>query len=115
VPIQKWSESIWLVQIADEPGITEDLMSLRESLAEAEPVPQVVLDLSAIQQINSSNLSQILRLRKQTIDRDTRLIIAGLPDSVWAVFMTTGLDKIFDFAPDVMTALATLQIDRGEA
>ena len=61
--------------------------------------------------LNSSNLSQLLRLRKDVIDREARLRLAGPPDHVWAVFLATGLDKVFDFATDTSTALAELQID----
>jgi len=115
MPIQKWSDTIWLAQIGEEPGLTEDLVSLKEALSHADPVPDVVLDLAGVRQINSSNLSQILRIRKMTVDKDARIVLTGLPDSVWAVFLTTGLDKIFEFAPDVSTGLATLQIgDNGE-
>jgi len=32
-------------------------------------------------------------------------------DEVWSVLMVTGLDKVFRFAPDPMTALAGLQLE----
>ena len=59
-------------------------------------------------------LSQLLRLRKAAIDGNAKLLLASIPDSVWAVFLTTGLDKVFEFARDVATALASLQIDRKQ-
>ena len=31
-------------------------------------------------------------------------------DDVWAVIVLTGLDKVFRYAPDPLTALAGLQI-----
>jgi len=30
---------------------------------------------------------------------------------VWGAFLVTGLDKMFDFSDNVMTALATLQLE----
>ena len=39
-----------------------------------------------------------------------RMVMAQPNDIIWAVFMTTGLDKVFEFTPDVPTALAKLQM-----
>ena len=108
--IEKWSETIWVVALSDEPALSEDLLTAQEAVAQARPAPDVVVDLSAVSYVNSSNLSQLLRLRKIMIDRDRRLKLAGIADSVWAVFLTTGLDKVFDFANDLTTALTGLQI-----
>jgi len=113
MPIQKWSEQIWILQLADEPALSEDLTALRHEAGRAATPPHAVIDFTATTQLNSSNLSQLLRLRKQAFDHATKIRLAGIPDAVWVVFMTTGLDKVFDFAPDVPTALASLQLDPG--
>ena len=111
MPIEEWSDKIWLVQLDNEPALSDDLIHVKEKLTKTEPMPDVVIDFSGVTHINSSNLSQILRLRKEAIDRDARLRITGLSDQIWAVFLTTGLDKVFDFASDLPTALAGLQIE----
>ena len=110
--IQEWSERIWVAQLADEPAFSEDMTTLREQADHQGPMPDIVLDLSAVTYVGSSQLAQLLRLRKAVIDHETRLRLAGPPDPVWAVFLTTGLDKVFDFAEDVSTALADLQMQR---
>lgn len=110
MPIQQWSEGIWVARLLDEPVISEDLTSLFEQLRTAAATPSVVIDLAGTTQVNSSNLSQLLRVRKLMIDRDCRMRIAGPTNTVWAVFMMTGLDKVFEFSPDVSTALAALQL-----
>ena len=112
MPIQQWSEQIWLVKLSDEPALSEDLQSVTDEIERVEKTPDVVLDLEGVSQLNSSNLSQMLRLRKLAIDHDVRLVLAMITDQIWAVFLTTGLDKVFDFAPDVPTALAGLQIEQ---
>lgn len=109
--IQKWSDRIWVVNLEDEPALSDDLMSVREEAAAHNPVPDLVLDFAQVAQINSSNLSQLLRLRKLMVDQGRKLRLAALSDSIWAVFLTTGLDKVFEFTPDVAMALASLQID----
>lgn len=110
MPIKHWSESIWLVELSDEPALSEDLLNVRDKAASAVKMPKLVLDMSGVSQLNSSNLSQLLRLRKLMIDREGRMVMAQPNDIIWAVFMTTGLDKVFEFTPDVPTALAKLQM-----
>lgn len=109
--IQQWSDSIWVIAVrGNEPSLSDDLDNARREAARADRTPKLVVDLSAVTHINSSNLSQLLRLRKLMVDRDSKLRLAAPRDPVWAVFLTTGLDKVFDFAPDVSTALAGLQM-----
>lgn len=110
MPVQKWSDRIWVVQLGDDPGFTEDLDYLMEKALGSETLPDVVLDMSGIEHINSSNLSHLLRLRKLMVEGDARLRLAGPPDRVWALFLSTGLDKVFDFRTDTTTALADLQV-----
>jgi len=110
MPIQQWSQRIWIVQLADEPHLSEELVNISERTKAAKAPVDVILDLSAVTHLNSSNLSQILRVRKVAIDRDTKLLLAALPDGLWPTFMTTGLDKVFHFVADVPTALATMQM-----
>ena len=113
MPVEKWSDHIWIVKLASEPVLSDDLVSLQHDTVQANVRPNCIVDFSAITQLTSSNLSQLLRLRKQAIDHDVKLRLVGLADSVWVVFMTTGLDKVFEFAPDVPTALAGLQLDES--
>lgn len=112
MPIQAWSDSIWLVTLGDEPSLSDDLLGVREKLQHVTKTPHLVLDLSGVTQLNSSNLSQLLRLRKLLVGRDAKLRLAAISDKAWAVFITTGLEKIFEFTADVPTALAGLQMGR---
>ena len=111
MPLQKWSDKIWIVSLAGDPAFSDDMELLLGQLQSAEPAPDVVLDLSSVDHLNSSNLSQMLRIRKMLMTGASRMRVVGPQDSVWAVFLTTGLDKVFDFKADTSTALADLQID----
>lgn len=112
MPIQVWSDRIWVLTLADEPALSEDLVTATDLAERAEVPPEVVIDFSAVTRVGSVNLSQLLTLRKISVERGVRMKIAGLADAVWVAFLTTGLDKVFDFMPDVPSALAALQIDR---
>ncbi|MEM6459924.1 MAG: STAS domain-containing protein [Planctomycetota bacterium] len=113
MPLQKWSDEIWVSQLADDPAFSEDFETLIPRYTKAEPRPHLVIDLSGVRILNSSNLSQILRVRKLAADAGRGLRIAGPNDAVWSVFLTTGLDKVFGFSEDTTTALAQLQLGDG--
>jgi len=108
--IQKWSDRIWVVRLHDDPAFAEDLDQINERALSPDMMPHLVLEFTAVTSIASSNLSAMLRLRKNMIDREVQLRLTSLPDGVWAVFLTTGLDKVFNFTHDTPTALAELQI-----
>lgn len=109
--LEKWTEHIWVAKLANDPAFTDDMDGLSQALATAAATPDVVLDLAGLTNINSSNLSALLQVRKQMIQGEAKLMLAGPGDAVWAVLLSTGLDKIFSFTPDVATALASLNID----
>ena len=108
--LQKWSNDIWIKQLADRPALAEDLDTITERYrAEAER-PHLVLDLSQVTMVVSSNLSQLIVLHKQAHEHGRRLMIAAPTDGVWSVFMASSLDRFFDFAQDPAAGLADLQI-----
>lgn len=109
-----WSDDILLAQLADEPALSEELGLIGDQLAEAEHKPHAVLDFRGVTYVNSSNIAQLLRLRKILGEGERQLRLCGVSDEVWSVLVVTGLDKVFHFAPDTMTALASLQLDTSD-
>jgi len=108
MPIEKWSEQVHVVRLLDDPQFTDDLQLLHEQMEKAGG--SAVLDFSTVKYINSSNISRLLRLRKFAITSDLKLILCGINTQLWGTFLTTGLDKVFEFSDNVTTALATLQM-----
>ena len=108
MPIEKWSEQVSVVRLLDDPQFTDDLQSLEDQLQRF--AGNTVLDFSTVKFLNSSNISRLLRLRKRAITSELKLILCGINTQLWGTFLTTGLDKIFEFSDNVTTALATLQI-----
>jgi len=108
-----WSDNIVLAQLSDEPSLSEELASLIDRIGSAGDgeTPNVVLDFSDCTYINSSNIAQLLRLSKRLNEAGRQMRLCGMGDEVWSVMLVTGLDKMFRFAPDTMTALASLQIE----
>ena len=108
MPIENWSDNVLLVELANDPQFSDDLTSLTDAL-EAKPT-DVVLNFAAVAFINSSNVAKLLRLRKLIMGKSRHLILCDINTQVWGVFLVTGLDKIFEVAGDVSTALTTLQL-----
>ncbi|MCE5326751.1 MAG: STAS domain-containing protein [Planctomycetaceae bacterium] len=106
--IQNWSDEVTVVELNDDPQFSEDLSSLMDNL---EGTPNdVVLNFTAVGFINSSNVAKLLRLRKMMMSSQRRLILCGINTHVWGVFLVTGLDKIYEVANDISTALAIVQL-----
>ncbi|MGQ0628174.1 MAG: STAS domain-containing protein [Phycisphaerales bacterium] len=111
----EWSENILISELQDEPALSEELNAVYERITrpEANAAKNVVLNFGAVNYLSSSHLSQMLRIRKKLTDSGKVVVACSLSDHCWSVMLLTGLDRVFRFAPDPMTALATLQIERG--
>lgn len=109
--IQNWSEKILVVDLADDPSFTEDMNVLLETVVHNKNV-DAALNFSDCTFVNSSNLAKLLKLRKILLGNGRQLVLCGISNHVWGVFLVTGLDKIFSFANDISTGLASLQMKR---
>ncbi|MFW6155311.1 MAG: STAS domain-containing protein [Planctomycetota bacterium] len=110
--LQNWSDEIVMAELAEEPSFTEDLTAL---MAQMEDEPRhVVLNFSAVDFVNSSNIARLLKLRKMLLSAGRRLVLCGINSQVWGVFLVTGLDKVFEVTDDTATALAMLQLDERQ-
>jgi len=105
---QDWSEDILMVDLANDPELTDELTALIERVEE-EP-KDVVLNFSDVGFLNSSNISRLLRLRKVLVDQKHRLCLCGISVQVWGVFLLTGLDSLFEVAENTATALTSMQM-----
>ncbi|HVZ93249.1 MAG TPA: STAS domain-containing protein [Phycisphaerales bacterium] len=115
----QWSENIVISDLGDEPELSEELNELYNGLKERAQsgVPNVVLNLAGVTYLNSSNIAQLLRIRRRLIECARGMKLSSVADSVWSIMLLTGLDKVFEFTPDKATAIAALQIQaqRGKA
>ena len=110
--LQNWSENIMLAELQDDPAFTDDLNALNEHV-EKNLHLDVVLNFANVNYVNSSNLAKLLRLRKLvTINNQRQLILCSVNTHVWGLFLTTGLNKTFEFADEVSVGLAGLEIGR---
>jgi anti-anti-sigma factor len=111
--LNDWSDSIVIVELNDEPALSDDMEALLRRLdgrTKSDAVPDIIINMQAVSYLTSSNIAQLLRLRKKISLSGRRLRICSVNDSVWSVLLTTGLDAVFNFTQDVSTSLASLQI-----
>lgn len=114
MPLEQWSENVVVVRLADSPQTGEDLEALDQAVQNGVAGKRrldAVVDFSGVKIINSSNLAKLIKIRRQMHAADARLLFCGTNDHVWGAFLVTNLDKLFEFADDVPTALATLQMN----
>jgi anti-anti-sigma factor len=109
-----WSDNIAISELTDEPALSDELNLLIQRVQGGESTPHIVLNMHCVTYLNSSNIAQMLKLRTELIRKGRRLKLCCLSDQVWSVMLITGLDKIFQFAPDTLTALAGLQLEDTE-
>jgi anti-anti-sigma factor len=107
--IQHWSDNIIVVDLPEEPEMSEEIETLVDMLADEDHC-SVVIDFSSIGVITSSSLSKLLELRKVLLDGERRLIFCSVPATTRGVFTVTGLDRAFELADDKFAALATLEM-----
>ena len=107
--IQKWSDDIMVVDLNDEPQLTEDLKAVAAQFKDNCNC-DVILDFGQVEIITSSTLSALLKMRKMLADCERRLIFCNCSAAIRGVFKVTGLDEVFEFVDDKFVALASLQL-----
>ena len=110
-----WSEDILIVDLGDEPSFSDDMDALCRRLdhppKNANLAPDVILNMQSVTYLNSSNLAQLLKVRKKLSLAGRKLRVCTVNDAVWSVLMTTGLDQVFSFNDDVSMSLASIQME----
>lgn len=111
--LNDWSDQIVIAELTDEPAFSEDMDALidRVERTPSTQTPDVILDLRNVHRVNSSNIAQMLRMRKMMLQAGKHLRVCSVNDQVWSVILTAGIDSLFTFNGDVATALASLQIN----
>ena len=110
--IEHWSENILVVELQDDPSFSDDLAALVDEV-EAKKNLDVVLNFDGVNYLNSSNIARLLKLRKKITANKRKLVMCGIGTNVWGLFLVTGLDKVFEFADNVSTGLASVQITQS--
>ena len=68
----------------------------------------VVLDLAAVQFVNSAGLGALFQLIRRIRERGGQLVFANVPPTLLRMFNAVGIDRITSIATDVNAAMALL-------
>ena len=107
--IQKWSETIILVNLAKEPQMGEEIQAAIDMVAQDKNC-DVVIDFSAVDIVTSSSIAKLLRLRQALKDANLHLVFSSVSAQTREIFAVTGLNDVFEFVDDQFIALAGLQL-----
>jgi len=109
-------DNITLCELSDEPVLSEELCALITHLEQPKArSSHVVLNFSDVTYVNSSNLGQLIKLRKLLEQHDRSLVLCAISDEVVEVIRITGLERLFRIAANPMTALTALQLEAEAA
>jgi anti-anti-sigma factor len=106
--IQKWSESVILVNMNSESRIDEELQGVTK-LASKNVDCDIVVQFPFVNTISSSSITELLRLHKSLTLSGRRLILSSVSSKTKKVLRLIGLDRYFEITTDYHTALSKLQ------
>lgn len=109
MPIQHWSDEIIVVDMPEDPLMADELNAIEKFVSEKDNY-DVVIDFSSVENITSSNLSKLLRLRQMTARGGRRLVLCDITPATEDIFSITGLTDVFELSDDKFSALATLEM-----
>ena len=86
--IQNWSDDVILVNLAQEPDMGEELLTVIGMMTENEGL-DVVVDFADVDIVTSSSIAKLLKLRKVLCDNNQRLIFCSVQPKTKSIFSVT--------------------------
>ncbi len=105
--IHELSDECLFVGLTDYAMLGKELKTVNETLRE-NPNRDVIMDFSKVYMLTSSNLSNLMILRRLLEENGRRLVLCNVSFQIKCEFTVCGLREIFDFADDKFEALAVL-------
>ena len=112
--VEELSDDVLLVVLPKEPRLRTELAKLNETLGKRKDC-DVIIDLSLVEIITSSSISNLMILHSLLDEHGRKLILCNVALPTKGVFKTVGLDELFDFAVSRPAALALLQAAKQTA
>lgn len=113
--IQNLSDNVILVELPhDGSKRTDELKKLNETVGHAGN-RDVIIDFSAVEIINSWNISNLLILRDLLQNSGHQLVLCNVTTVTKCIFVVAGLSEVFTFADDKHAALKIIQDSKSSA
>ena len=109
--ISEWSEIVTIGDLRDGPTLSDDLTELIDRIkSSGQTSPGMVLNFAHVSYLDSSNLAQLLDLRKNLLDRGAGLRLCELSEALCDLLHITGLERLFTIDDTTTTSLAMINM-----
>jgi anti-sigma B factor antagonist len=98
------SDRIVVVDLFAEPKMLDELEAVTTAVRDKGDC-DVVIDFCNVDIITSSGIATLMELRRLLHEHKHRLVLCGVSQAIQGIFAVTGLDRVFEFADDRVTAL----------
>jgi len=78
-------------------------------LVEKEGWRRMLIDLSAVKYLSSSMVGRFIALHKKMVELEGEIKLCSIDPSIYEIFETMRLDKVFDIHPDEPSAMAAFE------
>lgn len=106
--IQELSDDCLFVGLTGSGSLSKELKHVNETL-EKNTQHHVIMDLSRIRMLTSSNISNLLLLHNILVENGYKLVLCQVPFEVRCEFTVCGLKDVFIFAEDKYEAMSRLE------
>jgi anti-anti-sigma regulatory factor len=113
--IQKLSEDVILVELPHDGSKRSDELKKVNETAGSRGNRDVIIDFSAVEIINSWNISNLLILRDLLQKSGRQLILCSVTMVTKCIFVVAGLSEVFTFVDDKHTALKMIRNSKSSA
>lgn len=103
-------QDVEIVRPGQEPAFSECVESLLARVREAGWTRHVIINLTDVSYLSSSNLTQLLKLRHATRVQDVLFVLTGCSEQVMSEFVVTSLDRVFEISPDEASATRVIEL-----
>lgn len=100
-----------LVFTVEEAATGEGVMAQREWLyktIETREDPRFVIDLGAIQYMQSSDIGVLITLKRRIDSRKGKVVLTNVDPFIFDILRTMRIDKLFTFTSDMPAALTAV-------
>jgi len=105
--IHELSDECLFVGLTDYATLGKELKTVNETVRK-DPKRDVIMDFSKVYMLTSSNLSNLMILRRLLEENGHRLVLCNVSFEIKCEFTVCGLRDVFHFADDKFEALAVL-------
>lgn len=107
--MEQLTDDILLALLRPAPSTAEDLKILTEKTVTGDQPSHIILDMTRVETLSSSNLGNLLILRKALDSKNRRLIMINTALPTKCLLNTAGIEELFEFAENKDHALKMLQ------